>query len=76
MWTQINYIYHIFNLHLLPIPAFGALMDLSIKNHILSKNLITKFSLNQQHNILATLIEGNQYTTFYQISLHPRHPQK
>lgn len=44
-------------------------MDLKIKNHILSKKFISKFSYNHIQSILACIIDSADTIAFYHLNL-------
>lgn len=46
-------------------------MDLTVKSHIVSKSCISKFSLNQTHNLLAAIVKSADTIAFYYLQSEP-----
>jgi len=45
-------------------------MNCKIKNHLLSKQFISKFAFNHTHNILACIIDAADTIAFYHLTPH------
>lgn len=46
-------------------------MDLTVKSHILSRNFISKISLNIPYNILAVIVESADTVIFFHLQIKP-----